>query len=191
MKIIAGKFKGRIIQMPKAIRPTSDKVREAFFEIVKGRIEGADFLDLYCGSGAVGIEALSRGAKSVTFVDNGFRCITTLKRNLAQLGILELSNIHIYKMEALKALGAFKGPSRAFDIVFLDPPYHKGMARNTLIAFSNYDILARNVIIAIEIHKKEGLPEEVGPIRRFRASQYGDTRLEFFKLSAPPKQLYI
>ena len=127
MKIIAGRFKGRVIQMPKGIRPTSDKVREAFFEIVKGRIEGADFLDLYCGSGAVGIEALSRGAKSITFVDNGFRCVAALKKNLAQLDILGLSTINIYKKEALKALEAFKGLSRSFDIVFLDPPYHRGM----------------------------------------------------------------
>ena len=80
MKIIAGKFKGRIIEMPDSIRPTSDKVREALFEILKARIEGARFLDLYCGSGAMGIEALSRGAKKTVFVDNDHGCISILKK---------------------------------------------------------------------------------------------------------------
>ena len=74
MRIIAGKFKGRTIDMPKGIRPTSDKVREALFEILKNKIVGARFLDLYCGSGAVGIEAFSRGANSIALVDNNLRC---------------------------------------------------------------------------------------------------------------------
>ncbi len=181
MRIITGKLKGRTMEMPKGIRPTSDKVREALFEILKDRIEGANFLDLYCGSGAIGIEAFSRGAKGVTFVDNGFKCVTILKKNLAQLDIPGLSSIDIYRREALRALAEFNKSAACFDIVFLDPPYYKDIARNTLIVLSDYDILARNVVIVAEIYKKENLPEEIGPIKKVRTIQYGDTTLEFFE----------
>ena len=181
MRIVGGEFKGRIIRMPKGIRPTSDKVREALFEILKGSLEGASFLDLYCGSGAVGIEAFSRGAKSITFVDNDFKCINTLKKNLGIVGISSLSSIDIYREDALKALKGFKGLSAPFDVVFLDPPYHKAIAKNTLIAISNCDILARNAIIAAEVYKKEDMPEEAGLLKRSRTSLYGDTKLEFYK----------
>lgn len=181
MKIIGGKFKGRVIEMPKGIRPTSDKVREALFEILKDRIEGANFLDLYCGSGAMGIEAFSRGAKAVTFVDNNPRCIATLKKNLSRLGIMGKSCLNIYNKDGLKALEVLAASAASFDVVFLDPPYYKDIARNTLIAISNYDILTRNAVIVAEIYKKEALPEEAGPIKKVRTVQYGDTKLEFFK----------
>ncbi|MEE8317772.1 MAG: 16S rRNA (guanine(966)-N(2))-methyltransferase RsmD [Candidatus Omnitrophota bacterium] len=182
MRIIGGRFKGKRIDMPKEIRPTSDKVREALFEIFKDRIEGAGFLDLYCGSGAVGIEAISRGAKSVSFVDNNPMCISGLKKNLKAQGPLELSSIDIYKGDVLKAFERFVRLSSVFDIVFLDPPYYREIAKNTLIALSNYDILARNAVIVVEIHKKETLPEKVGSsIRKIRICRYGDTKLEFFK----------
>jgi len=180
MRIIAGKFKGRVIEMPKAIRPTSDKVREALFEILKGRIQGARFLDLYCGSGAMGIEAFSRGAERVTLVDNNFKCISTLKKNLLSLDILDSSSINIYDKDAIMALKGFREKSETFDIIFLDPPYHEETAKNTLIAISNYDILARNAVIVVEVFKKQDLPKEVGPIKKVRTSQYGDTKLEFF-----------
>jgi len=179
MHIIGGQFKGRVIEMPKGIKPTSNKAREALFEILKAKIEGSSFLDLYCGSGAIGIEALSRGAKSVTFSDNNPNCIKILKKNLAQLDILNQSIVNIYHKDALKALEAHGEP---FDVIFLDPPYYKDIAKNTLMAISNYDILARNTLIVIEIYKKDILPEEIGNLKKFRTSTYGDTKLEFFKI---------
>jgi len=183
MKIIAGELKGRLIEMPKGIRPTSDKVREAFFEIVKDRIGEADFLDLYCGSGAMGIEAFSRGARSVCFVDNNFRCIKALKRNIYSLNIdYNLNNIEIYKKGVLRQIELLHSLKRIYDIVFLDPPYYKDIAKNTLIALSDYDILARNALIIIESHAKDELPEKAGLIKRFRVSLYGDTKLEFYKI---------
>lgn len=181
MRIISGKLKNRIIAMPKLIRPTSDKVREALFEILKNCIEGSNFLDLYSGSGAIGIEAFSRGAKSVTFVDNNFRCIKVLKDNLQKCGISEVSTIHIYNMEALSSLELFEKKGFSFDIIFLDPPYYKDTAKNTLIAISRCDILPRNAIVILEVYKKENLDEEVGTLRKFRSSRYGDTKLEFFR----------
>ena len=182
MKIISGKFKGRIIQMPKGIRPTSDKVRESLFEILKDRIEEAKFLDLYCGSGAIGIEAFSRGAEAITFVDDNINCIKTLKKNLSLLGISQSSSVNICHRMALKILEVFEETKAVFDIIFLDPPYYKDLAKNTLIAISNYAILARNAIIIAEIYKKEELPEDVGVLRQFRICKYGDTKLVFYKI---------
>ena len=182
MHIIGGQFKGRVIEMPKSIKPTSNKAREALFEILKVRIEGSRFLDLYCGSGAIGIEALSRGAKSVTFLDNNPNCIKILKKNLTQLDILNSSIVNIYHKDVLKALETIRTHERPFDIIFLDPPYYKDIAKNTLMAISNYDILARNTIIAAEIYKKDILPEEIGTLKKFRTSIYGDTKLEFYKI---------
>ncbi|MBU3911874.1 MAG: 16S rRNA (guanine(966)-N(2))-methyltransferase RsmD [Candidatus Omnitrophica bacterium] len=181
MKIISGKFKGRVIEMPRAIRPTSDKVREALFEILKGRIEGASFLDLYCGSGAMGIEALSRGAETVSFVDNSLKGVSILKKNLSILGLSDASYINIYKESVLAVLRDFEKSCLKFDIIFLDPPYHNDLAKNSLIEISNYDILTRNAIIVAEIYKKENLPEAIGLLRKTRTSRYGDTALEFFK----------
>jgi len=181
MRIIGGKFKGRTIAMPKGIRPTSDKVREALFEILKARIKDSSFLDLYCGGGAIGIEAFSRGAKGTTFVDNGAKCISVLRKNLAQLDILDSSCINIYNKDAIKLPGIFQPKSAVFDIVFLDPPYYRDIAKNTLIAISNCDILARNAILVAEVYKKDILPEEIGILKKFRTSRYGDTNLEFYR----------
>lgn len=180
MKIIGGNFKGREIRMPKGIRPTSDKVREALFEILKDRIEGASFLDLFCGSGAMGIEALSRGANTVSFVDSNFLAVSVLKKNLSLLDISGSYNIDIYKKEAIGALPDIERSGSLFDIIFLDPPYNRGMAKNSLIAISRCDILARNPIIVAEIYKKEILPETIGSLTKIRTSRYGDTVLEFF-----------
>ncbi len=180
MKIISGIYKGRIIEMPDGIRPTSDKVREALFEILKNRIEGANFLDLYSGSGAVGIEALSRGAKKVVFIDNNRRCASILKANLAKLGISE-GSYEIYTEDCINGIKAIQRSESCFDIVFLDPPYYEGLAKNTLIGLSSCDILAPDALIIAEVFKKEGLPEESGVFKKIRSSKYGDTLLEFFK----------
>lgn len=182
MRIIGGEFKGRVIDMPRQIRPTSDKAREALFEILKPRIEGASFLDIYCGSGAIGIEAFSRGAKGIDFIDNNPICINKLKKNLAGLGIMDTSSINIYNMDALLALRHLEENSRLYDIIFMDPPYYRDIARNALIALSNYAILTPNVVIVAETHKKDVLPEEIGMLAKARVSRYGDTKLEFFEV---------
>ena len=180
MRIIAGGYKGRIIEMPDGIRPTSDKVRESLFEILKNRIEGASFLDLYSGSGAVGIEALSRGAKKVVFVDNNRNCISVLKANLAKLGISE-SSYDIYIKDCINGIKTLQRSGSCFDTVFLDPPYYMDLAKNTLIELSGCDILTPNALIIAEVFKKEGLPEESGVFKKIRSSKYSDTLLEFFR----------
>jgi len=180
MKIIAGEYKGRIIEMPDGIRPTSDKVRNALFEILKNRIEGAIFLDLYCGSGAMGIEALSRGAKKTVFIDNDHGSVSILKRNLNKLGASQ-SSYDIYIKDCIYILSRGGFQTRPYNIVFLDPPYHKDLAKNTLIGLSGCDILAPDAVVIAEVFKKESLPEELGVFRKMRSYKYGDTLLEFFR----------
>jgi len=179
MKIIAGNYKGRIIEMPGGIRPTSDKVRESLFEILKNRIAGANFLDLYCGSGAIGIEALSRGAGKAMFIDNNRNCVSILKRNLNKVGISQVA-YHIYNKDCIDILRRGGFETRPYDIVFLDPPYHTDLAKNTLIGLSSCDILTPNVLIIAEVFKKESLPEKLGIFEKIRSSKYGDTLLEFY-----------
>ncbi|MDP2921522.1 MAG: 16S rRNA (guanine(966)-N(2))-methyltransferase RsmD [Candidatus Omnitrophota bacterium] len=180
MKIIAGEYKGRVIEMPKGIRPTSDKVREALFEILKGNVEGANFLDLYCGSGAMGIEALSRGAKKSVFIDNSNASISIVKRNLAKLAIPE-TLYDIYNKDCIDILRRGGFQTLPYDIVFLDPPYYKDMAKNTLIELSSCDILTPYAVVVAEVFKKEALPEDIGVFRKTRSYKYGDTLLEFYK----------
>jgi len=180
MHIISGKFKGRIIEMPKGIRPTADKVREALFEILKTRIENASFLDLYCGSGAMGIEAISRGAGHVTFIDNSSACVSVLNKNLAKLGIKK-SIYDIYIKDCLKGIREMAKAGSRFDIIFLDPPYYRALAKNTLIELAQCDILTNHATIIAEVYKKEGLPEEIGLLKKNRTCKYGDTMLEFYR----------
>ena len=117
MRVVAGAYRGRRIEAPqgRATRPTSDRVREALFSIL-GPIEGVRVLDLFAGSGALGIEALSRGAADAVFVDSDARAVAAVRRNLAALG----ADAEVYRRDAFAWLGAASG---AFDLVFADPPY--------------------------------------------------------------------
>ena len=115
MRIISGKYKGRLIKMPKGIRPTQNKVRKALFDIL-GDIKGLSFLELFAGSGAVGIEALSKGAKEVVFVEEDRRCVEQIKENLKLIGLLSYPVMALDIAKALKNLAEKK---KNFDIVFL------------------------------------------------------------------------
>ena len=124
MRIIAGKFRSRTLEAPAglATRPTSDRLRETLFNVLAPRIEGAVFLDLYAGSGAVGIEAISRGAASVVFVERAEAALKVLRKNMERLGIDAGFRIQTVGVSAsLRRLAA--GPGTGFDLVFLDPPY--------------------------------------------------------------------
>ena len=181
MRIIGGEYKSRIIGMPMGVdmRPTQDKVREAVFNIISGRIEGANVLDLYAGSGAYGIEALSRGAEFAVFVDNNPKCVKAIRDNIENLGIggQAWAIVRADAVKALKSLGASYG---RFDLVFLDPPYHEGMARNSLRNILEYDILAPNNCIILEHYKKDSIDAMEG-LLRVDERRYGDTVISIFK----------
>jgi 16S rRNA (guanine966-N2)-methyltransferase len=181
MRIIGGEYKSRLIDMPKGvdIRPTQDKVRQAIFNIL-GDISGKNVLELFAGSGAFGIEAISRGARHVTFVDNNFRCCQTVKSNLESLAVNE-SKYDIIKADALKALPRFDKTGEKFDIIFLDPPYYKEIAKKCLINIDSYDIVSPVGLILVEHFKKDALDAELERFLFLDERRYGDTVITIYE----------
>lgn len=180
MRIIGGEYKSRSIAMPKGveIRPTQDKVREAIFNIL-GDVSGKTMLELFAGSGAFGIEAISRGAKSVTFVDNNFRCTQTIKSNLESLGV-DTAKYNIIRTNALSVLPRLAKDKAKFDIIFSDPPYYKGIAKKCLINIDSYDILSPTAFILVEHFKKDALDAQLKRLLFVEERHYGDTVITIF-----------
>ncbi|MDO8535389.1 MAG: 16S rRNA (guanine(966)-N(2))-methyltransferase RsmD, partial [Candidatus Omnitrophota bacterium] len=175
MRIIGGEYKSRSIAMPRGVemRPTQDKVREALFNIL-GDINGKKILELFAGSGAFGIEAISRGAGSVTFVDNNFRCVQTIKSNLRSLDVPD-SKYNIIKADALKSPAKLNGACEKYDIIFLDPPYYRDMAKKCLINIDSCDIVAPVGLVIVEHFKKDALDTELERLVFIDERRYGDT----------------
>lgn len=180
MRIISGKYKGRVIKMPKHIRPTQDKVRKALFDIL-GDIEGFSFLELFAGSGAVGFEAISRGAKDLTLVEVNRDCQLAIRKNIAAL---ESRACNLYPKETTLAIKALHQEKKQFDLIFLDPPYYEDLSKKTLQTLSHYDILTPYGFIVVEHFKKDSLPETLGVLTLFKQARYGDTVLSFYRKKA-------
>lgn len=182
MRIISGKYRSRLIRSPKdaKVRPTKDRIREALFNIIAGQVAGADVLDLFAGSGAFGIEAVSRGAKSVAFVDHEKACIKAIEENLEMLG-LDDGTASVLRMDAFKAIDTLCNDGKKFDIILLDPPYYKDIAKKCLIKLGERDILKPHCTIVVEHHKKDILAAESGNITCYRTACYGDIRLAFYR----------
>ena len=162
--------------MPKGIRPTQNKVRKALFDIL-GSIAGLSFLELFAGSGAIGFEALSRGVRELALVENDPGCLKLIREAIEGL---KPPDCTLYPIGAEKAIGFFHGKGKRFDIVFLDPPYFKGLPKKTLQLLGAYDILAPNGLLAVQHFKKEDLPESAGDLRLLKQYEYGDTLLTFY-----------
>ena len=183
MRIIAGKFRGRKLKSPPSLdtRPTSDRLRETLFNILGPRIEGARFLDLCAGSGAVGIEALSRGAAHVTFVDRSRKMRGLIEANLELCRVPE-DEVKVVTADTVEFLRkAVKGKVPAWDIVFFDPPYAENY-RTVLELFSVNapELLSDDGIFIVEHHHKTELPDEIGKIKRARILKQGDSALSFY-----------
>jgi 16S rRNA (guanine(966)-N(2))-methyltransferase RsmD len=184
MRIIGGQFRSRLIMMPKGveIRPTQDKVRQAVFNMLAD-INGKRVLELFAGSGAFGIEAISRGASHATFVDNNFRCTETIRANLESLSI-QNSYYDIIRANALSVLARLAKAEERFDMVFMDPPYHLGMAKKCLINIDSYDILAPNSIIVAEHSRKDVLASDLKTLVFEKERRYGDTVITIYRRAA-------
>ena len=185
MRIIAGKFRGRRLKSPPSAqtRPTSDRLRETLFNVLAPRIEGARFLDLCAGTGAVGIEALSRGAEHVTFVDQSRRMCGLIEANTSALGIGE-KDFEIVNADASDYLRRHaKKESAPFDIIFFDPPYAADYETVlTFIADRGRQLLSDEGIAVVEHHKKKELPEDFGALKGYRTLKQGDSVLSFYRL---------
>ncbi len=182
MRIIAGSYGGRVIKSPSDLktRPTSDRLRETLFNILSSRIdEQTRFLDLCAGTGAVGIEALSRGLAFATFVDKSRRSCALIEENLDSLGVPE-EQTEIYCDSAEKYL--VLNPDKCWEIIFFDPPYD-GEYESVLKSFGNISSknLDRNGILVVEHRTKQMLPDLIGEIRRWRLVKQGDSSLSFYE----------
>ncbi len=192
MRITGGKFAGRQLIVPKGprIRPTQDRVRQALFNILGNRVEGAKVLDLFSGSGAMGIEALSRGASHVTFVDCSGFCTRAIETNLQALfgknkGGQVLQSHLLIRADALMTIQRLAKQGAMFDLVLLDPPYDEDLARKTLMELSRYAIVSETGWVVAEHNKRDPLPENLeGKSNRLvsqRVEIYGDTALSFYQ----------
>ena len=182
MRIISGAYRGRVLRSPadNKTRPTSDRLRETLFNILAPRItEETRFLDLCAGTGAVGIEALSRGAKFVTFVDKSRRACALIEKNLDLLEIPE-DETEIFSLTAENFVN--RQHSENWNLVFFDPPYHENYE---IVIFEFGDesenILADDGIFIAEHHFKNNLPDAYGNLRRWRLLKQGETCLSFYE----------
>lgn len=188
MRISAGNLKGRKINFRKAqkaakkenaLRPTSSKVRESIFNIIGALISDSQFVDLYAGTGAVGIEALSRGASAVSFVEADRKRAEQIENTLKDCGYS--SKADIIRGEASAFIGKAVQKGLKFDFVFLDPPYHSGELERILPLLSNGEMLNDKGIIIAEHLSKKKLPDEIGKLIQKKAYKYGNTMLTLFR----------
>ena len=182
MRVIAGTFRSRALQSPRgtATRPTSDRLRETLFNVIAPRVAGARFADLYAGSGAVGIEAISRGAAEVFFAEKSEPALTAIRANLRILGIT--AGFQVESGGTATLLKRLRGQS--LDIVFLDPPYEDAEAyRTTLTALADGELLHADSLVVAEHAKRQPLLEAYGTLHRTRTLLQGDAALSFYRLS--------
>jgi 16S rRNA (guanine966-N2)-methyltransferase len=184
MRIIAGTYRSRALIAPPgmATRPTSDRLRETLFNVLAPRMEGAAFLDLYAGSGAVGLEALSRAAGRVTFVERAQPAIKTLRANLSALGVESGFRVHAGSVASfLRSCGG-----DAFDVVFLDPPYDAETEYETalrLLGGASARALNAGAVVIAEHRRKQRLDDAYGRLARTRLLEQGDATLSFYAAS--------
>ena len=177
MRIIAGKHRGRVLAEFRGmeIRPTSDRVKESLFQIIGDRLVGARVLDLFCGSGALGLESLSRGAKEAVFNDVSRESLAVLKKNLAALR----EEGQVMQSDYAACLMRMRGK---FDIIFCDPPYKMDCREDVLARIAAHDRLAAGGVVIWESEREEEAP---AGWRRSDLRSYGRTKIAFFERSAP------
>jgi 16S rRNA (guanine966-N2)-methyltransferase len=183
MRIVAGKFRGRRLQSPKngKTRPTSDRVREALFSIIAAHIPQASVLDLFAGTGALGLEALSRGALEAVFVDQDAAAARLIHSNIALCGMQERTRV--LHAPVLKALRRLAEEGRCFRLIFLDPPYGKGYLAETLPPLG--EVAAPDALTVAEHSVRDEAPAVCGKWLKCRERKYGETAISFYTLEDP------
>jgi len=181
MRIIAGSVRGRTLKSPKtdATRPTADRLKESLFSILMPKLWQAQVLDVFAGSGALGLEALSRGAAFATFIEMKATTVQLIQDNVTLCGFEDQTQIILG--DALQKLKSFR-PNQAIDLVFVDPPYQKGLSTQTLEILASVSWLKPTSLVVIEHHLKEILPERVERLARYRQVKQGESVLSFYQI---------
>lgn len=187
MRVIAGEFRSRPLHAPRGldVRPTSDRLRETLFNVLAPRVPGSVFLDLFAGSGAVGIEALSRGAREAIFVDKADASLRAIRANLASLGIR--GGYTLEPRSIASALPRLAESGRTADLVFLDPPYTADQQYLLALGLLGGDcrgLLASDAIVVAEHEKRRTLDERYGALLRYRTLKQGDAALSFYRIAS-------
>ncbi|HEY2467076.1 MAG TPA: 16S rRNA (guanine(966)-N(2))-methyltransferase RsmD [Terracidiphilus sp.] len=185
MRVIAGTLRRRVLEAPAglATRPTSDRLRETLFNVLAPRMEGARFLDLYAGSGAVGIEAASRGAAEVVLVERAAPALKVLRGNLEKLGLRGQVRVEEVSVAAFLRRGRPSSSAMQFDVMFLDPPYDSAEEYALVLALLGGEalgLLADDAVVIAEHRRKEKLAERYGVLARSRLLEQGDAALSFY-----------
>lgn len=185
MRIISGEFKSRKISFPKnrLTRPMTDRSKETVFNILGGLVIGKHVLDLFAGSGSLGLEAISRGALDVTFVDQGDWATKIIRKNLADLAIERKASV--IQTDVFRAIDKFKKAGQSFSLVFVDPPFDKGLVKKTLIKLDQSGIVLPFGQIVVGHTRQEELPDTLQELKVARTKKVGQACLSFlFRLDA-------
>lgn len=185
MRVIAGTYRSRVLQAPTglATRPTSDRLRETLFNVLAPRLHGAAFLDLYAGSGAVGIEALSRGAARVAFVERSPAALQILRANLESLGLRGVARVHAVSVAAFLRRAASSPKPDGHQVAFLDPPYDAAEEYGATLALLGGPaaaLLSQDALVVAEHRRKQPLSDRYGVLQRTRLLEQGDAALSFY-----------
>jgi len=185
MRVIAGEYRSRVLQAPRgeATRPTSDRLRETLFNVLGPRVEGSRFVDLYAGSGAVGIEAISRGADFVWFAESAKPAVRAVRDNLSALKIA--GGFALEDRSVARLLNSLVEKQRAVEIVFLDPPYEAAEEYEETLKFlarNHATILGDGAIVVAEHAKKRPLEARYSVLERYRVLEQGDAALSFYSV---------
>jgi len=189
VRVITGSAKGRTLATVKGreVRPTADRVKESLFNVIGPRVDGADFLDMFAGSGAVGIEALSRGARSCTFVELMTPHLKVVEANLAATGLQ--AGAQLLRRDARAAAADLGQRGVVFDLIFVDPPYSQSLVPQSLEAIAHHRLLRPEGWVICEHHRKDPVPDHVdgpaGGLTRFRELIFGETVLSLYRIAEP------
>ena len=183
MRVIAGQAKGKKLLFPKLskdkrLRPLTGRAKEALFNIIAAKNPDSRFLDLFAGTGSVGIEALSRGASLAIFVESDRKIVQTLRENLAIAGFTDRAEV--YCLDAIKAVNVIDRSEGKFDVIFIGAPYGSPALEGTLNAISGSGIVDRDGMIIAEHSFRDRISDSYGKLVRFRDARYGDTVLSFY-----------
>ncbi|HKQ79422.1 MAG TPA: 16S rRNA (guanine(966)-N(2))-methyltransferase RsmD [Blastocatellia bacterium] len=189
MRVIAGIYKGRRLKTLEglSVRPTSDRLRETLFNILAPRIEGARFADVCAGSGAIGVEALSRGAGHVTFIESSLKAARIISENLRNCGIGR-EDYRMINRDVIRALKNLASEKAQFDIIYFDPPYDSDIYTPVMWQIARNDLLDDDGALIVEHRRQAPLLPNYGRLRPYRQVTQGESILTFFGVEAEPKE---
>lgn len=181
MRIITGIAKGKKLRAPEGLgtRPTADRVKQSLFNMLSGKLIEATVLDLFAGTGNLGLEAISQRASYCCFVEQDRKAYSILSQNIAELGFQKYSETHLG--DALEYVARLGAKQKQFDLIFLDPPYGKSLIQIAITSILKHSLLSEDGIIISEYDIEDQIPERIGEIEMYRTVKYGRTKLSFWR----------